>query len=71
MILKGSQRAGGSDLATHLMNSFDNELVEIAELYGTVAGDLHGAFAEMEAVAAGTRAENYLYSLSKIGRAHV
>ncbi len=64
MILKGSQRAGGSDLATHLMNSFDNESVEIAEVYGTVAGDLHGAFAEMEAVAAGTKAENYLYSLS-------
>ena len=64
MILKGSQRAGGSDLATHLMNSFDNELVEIAEVYGTVAGDLHGAFAEFEAVAAGTKAEQYLYSLS-------
>jgi hypothetical protein len=25
MILKGNQRAGGNDLATHLMNEFDNE----------------------------------------------
>lgn len=64
MILKGSQRANGDDLAIHLMNGFDNEHVEIAEVYGTVAGDLHGAFAEMEVVARGTKAKNYLYSLS-------
>ena len=64
MILKGSQRANGADLATHLMQAFDNETVDIAEVSGTVATDLHGAFAEMEAVAAGTRAANYLYSLS-------
>ena len=42
MILKGSQRANGADLAIHLMNSFDNERVEIAEVYGTVAGRSHG-----------------------------
>jgi hypothetical protein len=64
MILKGSQRANGADLAIHLMNKFDNESVEIAEVYGTVAGDLYGAFAEFEAVAAGTKASKYLYSLS-------
>ena len=64
MILKGSQRANWADLAVHLSNSFDNERVEIAEVYGTVAGDLMGAFAEFEAVAQGTRAEKYLYSLS-------
>jgi len=64
MILKGSQRANGADLAVHLSNEFDNERVEIAEVYGTVAGDLMGAFAEFEAVAQGTRAEKYLYSLS-------
>lgn len=64
MILKASQRANGGDLAIHLMNSFDNERVEIADLRGAVADDLYGAFAEFEAVAAGTRAEKYLYSLS-------
>lgn len=64
MILKGSQRGGGADLAIHLMNGFDNERVEIAEVYGTVAPDLYGAFAEFEAVASGTKAKEYLYSLS-------
>ena len=64
MILKGSQRGNGADLATHLMNSFDNERIEIAEVYGTVAGDLMGAFAEFEVVARGTKAKQYLYSLS-------
>lgn len=64
MILKGSQRANGADLAIHLMNGFDNEQVEIAEVYSAVADDLAGAFAEFEAVAQGTKAEQYLYSLS-------
>mgnify|MGYP001114919264 FL=1 len=64
MILKGSQRTGGRDLATHLSNEYDNERIEIASVRGTVADDLHGAFAEYEAVAAGTRAQKPLYSLS-------
>ena len=34
MILKGSQRANGADLAIHLMNGYDNERVEIAEING-------------------------------------
>src|SRR5262245_22571597 len=46
------------------MNGFDNETIEIAEVYGTVAGDLYGAFAEFEAVSRGTKATEYLYSLS-------
>ena len=64
MILKGSQRSGGTDLATHLMNGFDNELVEIAQIRNVVADDLHGAFAEYEAAATGTRCKKPLYSLS-------
>ena len=64
MILKASQRSGGADLATHLMNEFDNEEVDIAEVRGTVANDLHGAFAEYEAIATGTRCKQPLYSLS-------
>ena len=64
MILKGNQRAGGTDLATHLMNAFDNERVEVAQIRGTVADHLHGAFAEYEALAAGTRCKEPLYSLS-------
>jgi hypothetical protein len=64
MILKGNQRAGGEDLASHLMNLYDNDAVELAQVKGTIAQDLHGAFAEFEAMAIGTRAREALYSLS-------
>lgn len=65
MIPFSSQRGLGQDLATHLLNEHDNELVELAEVRGAIVGDLHGAFAEWEAQAhALTRCQNYLYSLS-------
>ena len=64
MILKGNQRGGGQQMAAHLMNSFDNERVEIADLRGAVADDLSGAFAEWAAEARGTKCQKYLYSLS-------
>jgi Relaxase/Mobilisation nuclease domain len=64
MLPKGNQRGGGQQLATHLSNSFDNELIEIADLRGAAAPDLHGAFAEWRAHASGTRCKKYLYSLS-------
>lgn len=65
MIPKASQRGLGQDLATHLLNALDNEYVEVAEVSGAVATDLHGAFAEWEAIAKGlTRCREYLYSLS-------
>ena len=53
MIPKASQRGGGKDLATHLLNAFDNEYVEVAEVSGAIAPDLQGAFAEWEAIATG------------------
>ena len=65
MIPFGSQRALGQDLATHLLNAQDNERLEVAQVRGAVARDLHGAFAEWEAQAHTlTRCTNYLYSLS-------
>ncbi|MBN8913094.1 MAG: relaxase/mobilization nuclease domain-containing protein, partial [Rhizobiales bacterium] len=64
MILKGSQRSGGADLALHLMNAFDNERIEVGQIRGTVADDLYGAFGEYDAIAAGTRCNKHLYSLS-------
>jgi hypothetical protein len=61
----GSQRAEGQDLATHLLNAQDNERLEVVQVRGSVARDLHGAFAEWEALAHNlTRSTNYLYSLS-------
>jgi hypothetical protein len=64
MILKGNQRGGGQQLAAHLMNSFDNERVEVADVRGAVAQDLSGAFAEWSAQARATRCRKNLYSLS-------
>ena len=65
MILKGNQRGGGQQLAAHLLNSFDNERVEIVDVRGAVAPDLPGAFAEWTAVArAATHLKKEFYSLS-------
>lgn len=65
MIPFASQRGLGQDLATHLLNEHDNEVMEVVNIRGAIAEDLHGAFAEWEAQAhALTRCENYLYSLS-------
>lgn len=65
MIPFSSQRGLGQDLAAHLLNEHDNELMELAELRGAIADDLQGAFAEWEAQAhALTKCKNYLYSLS-------
>jgi hypothetical protein len=65
MILKGNQRGGGQQLAAHLMNSFDNERVEIADVRGAIAQDLSGAFAEWSAQGQATKIrKKYYYSLS-------
>ena len=65
MIPFASQRGGGQDLATHLMNAYDNEVTELAHLRGSIASDLHGAFKEWQVQAEDlTRCEKYLYSLS-------
>lgn len=64
MILKGSQRGGGADLAVHLMRTDDNEHVRLHELRGFTADDLRGAFKEAEAISRGTRCRQYLFSLS-------
>jgi hypothetical protein len=65
MIPFASQRGNGQDLATHLLNVQDNERVELFDVRRSVARDLHGAFAEWEAIAKGlTRARQYLCSLS-------
>lgn len=64
MILKGSQRAGAGQLARHLLNGEDNEHVEVHELRGFSGTDLGSALKEAQAVAKGTQAKQYLFSLS-------
>ena len=55
MILKGSARAFGSNLATHLMREDQNDHIAIHELRGFVSENLHGAFAEAEAISNATK----------------
>ena len=64
MICKASQRGGGAQLAAHLMNAHDNERVEIADMRGSVARDLAGAFREWYAQSKATSCAKYLYSMS-------
>ena len=64
MILKGSQRAGASQLARHLSNLADNDHVEVHALRGFVADTLLGALNEAYAVSRGTRCRQFLFSLS-------
>lgn len=64
MILHGSQRAGAAQLSAHLLNDRDNDHIELAELRGFMADDLHGALQEAHAISQGTRCKQYLFSLS-------
>lgn len=64
MILNGNERGNARNLAKHLMNARDNEHVELHELRGFVADNLHGAMQESEAIAMGTRCRKHLFSLS-------
>ncbi len=64
LILKGSQRGGGSRLAAHLMNIADNDHITVHQVRGFVAQSLHGAFNEADAISKATRCTQYLFSLS-------
>ena len=64
MILKGSQRGHGAELAVHLMKLDDNEHVLLHELRGFAGETLHEAFKEAELISRETRCRQYLFSLS-------
>ncbi len=64
MILKGSQRGSGQNLAAHLLRADDNEHMSIHQIRGFASDDLHGAVKEAEAVSRGTKCQQYLFSLS-------
>ena len=64
MILKGSQRGGATQLATHLLRTDENDHVELHEVRGFIADDLGGALREAYAVSKGTRCQQFLFSLS-------
>ena len=63
MILVGNQRGGARNLAAHLLSP-ENENVEVHEVRGFAADDVHGAFQEAHAMSLGTRCKQFLFSLS-------
>ncbi len=64
MILKASQRGGATRLAAHLLNTQDNEHVEVHEVSGFIADNLQDAFQETSAIAKGTRCRQFFFSVS-------
>lgn len=64
MILKAKERGGGAQLARYLISMRDNDHVELYEVRGFISDELDGAFREVDAIAKGTRCDNYLFSAS-------
>jgi len=64
MILKGSQRGGAKQLGLHLLRTDENEHVEVHEIRGFVSDDVVGALKEAYAVSNGTKAKQFLFSVS-------
>jgi hypothetical protein len=71
MILKASQRSGAVALADHLMNVSDNDHVEVIQIDGFMADDLHGAFKEAYAISKATQCKQFLFSVSLNPPEHV
>lgn len=63
MILVGSQRGGGKNLALHLMK-VENDHVQIHQMRGFASDDLQSAFQESYAMSRATRCKQHLFSLS-------
>lgn len=61
--MKGSQRAGATQLAIHLLKD-ENEHVEIHEISGFVSDNPMGALKEAQAISKGTKCHQFLFSLS-------
>ena len=64
VVIKGNARAGAAKLAAHLQRVDTNEVMNVLELRGVLADDLHTALAEMEAVASGARSKRPFYHAS-------
>ena len=64
MILKGNQRAGGRQMALHLLNTDQNDHVTVHEVSGFIASDVLGALNEAYALSKGTKCKQFMYALS-------
>ena len=63
MILEANKRGGAKDLALHLLKE-ENDHVEVHELRGFVSDNLVSALNEAYAVSRGTKAKQFLFSMS-------
>jgi hypothetical protein len=61
MIINGGSRSNGAFFAAHLANAEHNERVTLCEFRNLAARTISDAFREIQAVALGTRCENYFY----------
>jgi len=64
MILKGSARGSAMSLAVHLLNTEDNDHVEVHSVTGFMCEDVTGAFKEVQAIAKGTKCTKPFFSVS-------
>ena len=64
MILKGSQRGHAKQLAQHLLNTDDNDFIDVHEVSGFLSDDVTGAFKEIQAIAKGTQCDKPFFSVS-------
>ncbi len=64
MILRANQRAGGTQMALHLLKTDENEHVEIHEISGFMSDTPMEAFNEAYATSRGTNCKQFLFSLS-------
>ncbi|MES9861443.1 MAG: relaxase/mobilization nuclease domain-containing protein [Candidatus Thiodiazotropha sp. LLP2] len=64
MIIKANQRGFGRELARHLLNGHDNEIVEVHAIRGFASDSINGAFQEVEAISRGTKCRQYIFHVS-------
>jgi hypothetical protein len=64
VIIKGGSRKNRGFFAHHFLNRIDNDKVRVVEFKGLANEDVSAAFLDMEAMARGTRCENYFYQAS-------
>lgn len=64
MILEGNQRGGAASMANHLLNSHENEHVEVHEVSGFASHDVFGALQEIHAVSKATQCRQFMFSMS-------
>lgn len=64
MILEVNQRGGARQMARHLMNTQENEHVEVHEISGFMSDTVVGALDEIHAVSRGTKCRQFMFSVS-------